>query len=202
MKSKIIAALALSVSIPVMGHAQQGPSFDCSNADSSAEKLVCEDAGLAALDVRLAERFEEAVKVAQGLDAGADETEATLRAYQRGWISGRDECWKEPNLRDCVETSYQRRDAELVAEFLLEEPTEVFELFCGDGARSMMVYTFGTDLPGVRVEEGDTLHVGALLSADEPGVFYLRSAGGLSLVDGDLHVADVYDTQTACRREH
>ena len=37
--------------------AQEGPSFDCAKAESGAEKLICEDAGLARLDRRVAERY-------------------------------------------------------------------------------------------------------------------------------------------------
>ncbi|MFC6760770.1 lysozyme inhibitor LprI family protein [Sulfitobacter porphyrae] len=113
----LLAALALC---PIAALAQDGPAFDCAKAESSAETLICEDAGLAALDRRLADRFAAALAVSEGLDADAEETTRTLRAMQRGWISGRDECWKEPDLRACIETEYLRREAELVAEFLLD----------------------------------------------------------------------------------
>ncbi|PRY22233.1 TAP-like protein [Aliiruegeria haliotis] len=45
-------------------------SFDCNEAGSSAEKLICSDAGLAELDRRLAERFTAAVAVAGGGGCG------------------------------------------------------------------------------------------------------------------------------------
>jgi uncharacterized protein len=143
----LLATLTLSAFAAL---AQDGPAFDCSKAESSAEKLVCDDADLAALDRRLADRFAAAVDVAEGLDVDAEETTNTLRAMQRGWISGRDECWKEPDLRVCVETQYLQREAELVAEFMLEPPSETLELICG--TRALTVDTFATALPGVRVE--------------------------------------------------
>ena len=40
----------LLVLAPLPAHAQEGPSFDCTKAESAAETLVCEDADLAALD--------------------------------------------------------------------------------------------------------------------------------------------------------
>ncbi|MGB6188236.1 MAG: hypothetical protein WBF70_06640, partial [Aeromonas molluscorum] len=32
---------------------------------------------------------------------------------QRGWIKGRNECWKADDLRQCVLTNYQQRITEL-----------------------------------------------------------------------------------------
>ncbi|MAY86163.1 MAG: hypothetical protein CML02_05515 [Pseudooceanicola sp.] len=190
----LLACLALS---PAAGLAQEGPAFDCAKAESSAEKLICEDAELAALDRRLADRFAAAVQVAEGLDVGAEEATNTLRAMQRGWISGRDECWKEPDLRVCVETEYLQREAELVAEFMLEPPSETVELTCGP--RALTAMTFATDLPGLRVEEGDSVYIGAQLAMDSPGTYYMRSAGGL-VMDGDTtRVSDAYGEEHACQ---
>ena len=130
MTPRSLFAIVAMVMAPVAVAAQDGPAFDCAKAESSAEKLICTDPELAALDRRLARHFEQAVAVAQGLDAGTDKAVANLRAYQRGWISGRDECWKASDLRSCVEMEYLGRDATLVAEFMLEEPTAVTEFFC------------------------------------------------------------------------
>jgi uncharacterized protein len=189
----LLATLTLSAFAAL---AQDGPAFDCSKAESSAEKLVCDDADLAALDRRLADRFAAAVDVAEGLDVDAEETTNTLRAMQRGWISGRDECWKEPDLRVCVETQYLQREAELVAEFMLEPPSETLELICG--TRALTVDTFATALPGVRVEEGDSVYIGAQLAMDTPGDYYLRQTGGLVTGDGAPRVSDVYGEETDC----
>ncbi len=189
---------ALLLVVPVAAGAQDGPTFDCGKAESSAEKLICEDTALAALDRRLAGRFEAALAAATGLDAGAKEAEDTLRATQRGWIKGRDECWKEPELRTCVETEYLRREAELVARFLLEDAAEITELMCGDGARALTLYQFATELPGIRVEEGDGVFVGALRAADTPGTYYVGQWGAVVLGE-EPQVEDVYGDKTACR---
>lgn len=196
MTPRSIAILACLTLMPAAGLAQDGPAFDCAKAESSAEKLICEDAELAALDRRLADRFAAAVEVAEGLDVGAAEATDTLRATQRGWISGRDECWKEPDLRVCVETEYLQREAELVAEFMLEAPSETLELICGP--RALTVDTFATDLPGLRVEEGDSVYIGAQLAMDSPDTYYMRSAGGLVMGDGAPRVSDVYGEEMAC----
>ncbi|PWR03761.1 hypothetical protein DKT77_04840 [Meridianimarinicoccus roseus] len=190
----ILACLAFS---PAAGLAQDGPAFDCAKAESSAEKLVCEDAELAALDRRLADRFAAAVEVAEGLDVDAEEVTNTLRAMQRGWISGRDECWKEPDLRACVQTEYLQREAELVADFMLEPPSETVELTCGPRALTAMI--FPSALRGLRVEEGDSIYIGAQLKPDTPGTFYMRSAGGLVMEGNTIRVSDSYGETHACQ---
>jgi len=197
MKMRSILILANLALLPHSAIAQDAAAFDCAKAESNAEKLVCEDSDLAALDRRLADRFDAALKVAEGLDTGAAETAKTLRAMQRGWISGRDECWKEPDLRVCVETQYLQREAELVAEFILEQPSETVELTCG--SRALTVDAFATALPGIRVEEGDRVYIGAQLAPDTPGTYYLRQEGGLVLDGGAPRVSDVYGSETECQ---
>ena len=71
------------------------------------EKLICQDAGLAALDRRMADVFAAAIQ-AWPADVAAEQ-----RAYQRGWIAGRNECWKDPDPRACTEQSYRTRIVEL-----------------------------------------------------------------------------------------
>lgn len=83
------------------------PSFDCAAADSEAEKLVCRDPALAELDRRLADTYRQALDRA-GVDADMLESE------QNGWVSGRDDCWKEGDgLQECVQESYLTRLTEL-----------------------------------------------------------------------------------------
>ena len=38
---------------------------------------------------------------------------AVLESVQRGWVSGRDDCWKPDDVRRCVLESYQTRLVEL-----------------------------------------------------------------------------------------
>lgn len=86
-----------------------GPSFDCAKAESSAAKLVCTDDRLAALDREVSRLF-----VLARDDAGlpADQRKQLL-AVQRGWIKGRDDCWKAADLRACTTESYVTRIHEL-----------------------------------------------------------------------------------------
>jgi uncharacterized protein YecT (DUF1311 family) len=136
--------------------AQDGPSFDCAGASGNAETLVCSDAELAALDRRLAEVYGMALSAAEGLDAGSAEASATLKAMQRGWIAGRDECWKADDARACVAAAYLQREAELVATWILREPyTEAAWICGGNPANEVFVMYFETELPSIRVEYGD-----------------------------------------------
>lgn len=179
-----LAALAL-LAAPAAALAQDGPSFDCARAETGAEKLVCADPALAALDRRVAARFAAALDVARGLDAGAAEAEATLRAYQRGWIGGRDECWKAADERACVEDAYLRREAELVAEWMLDAPTATTFWTCGGSpANEVVTMFFDTPLPAVRFERGDSIDTGTL-SPTGSGARYDGSFGRYIWIKGD-----------------
>ncbi len=107
--------VAMAMASPVVA---QGPSFDCSKAKGQVQTLICSDAGLAALDRQLDGVYKAAMAKAK------DKMPAQLRSEQRGWIKGRDECWKAQgpqnpvrltlnwmaqNVRECVEGNYKIR---------------------------------------------------------------------------------------------
>ena len=165
--------------------AQDGPSFDCARAESSAEKLVCEDAALARLDRLVADRYGAAAEAARGLDVGAGAALNELRATQRGWIKGRDECWKADDLRACVEAAYTRREAELVAGWMLEPATRTVFWACGGNpANEVVTMFFETEVPSVRFERGDSVDVG-VLSPTGSGARYDGSFGRYIWINGD-----------------
>jgi len=84
--------------------ATQSPSFDCTKATSEAEKLVCVDARLAALDRQLAALYKRVQTSPDELDIAAE---------QRGWIKGRDACSRAVDPKRCLVESYQTRLVEL-----------------------------------------------------------------------------------------
>lgn len=90
------------------GHATS-PSFDCARADSAATELVCRDGELAALDLEVGRLF----ALAKGGPHMTAERRKELVATQRGWIKGRDDCWKSDDLRRCVRDNYLLRIHEL-----------------------------------------------------------------------------------------
>ncbi|MDR8525538.1 MliC family protein [Shewanella fidelis] len=100
------------------------PSFDCNKAQGQVETLICNDAELAALDRKMAEIYQQAV-----VNIPAAEQP---KAMQRGWIKGRNDCWKSQDVRQCVLANYQSRMIELqISGGLLQAPVNVvFE--CGE----------------------------------------------------------------------
>jgi uncharacterized protein len=165
--------------------AAEGPSFDCAKAGSEAEKAVCAESALAKLDRRLAERYRAALAAAEGLDAGSAEATQALKATQRGWIKGRDECWKAENLKACVRDAYQIREAELVSKWMLQEPMATRFYACeGNPANEVAVMFFDTELPAIRLEYGDGIRSGWLVPAGS-GSKYATPFGGMFWEKGD-----------------
>ena len=190
---------ALFCVLPFIAQAQ--PSFDCARAESSVETLICEDVDLARLDRKVANRFEAALTAAAGLDAGAEEAVDQLRATQRGWIKGRDECWKADDLRACVEFAYLRREGALVANWFLDEPIGRSVWTCGGSDANEVVTTFfGTELPSARIERGDRVST-ASLSPTGSGARYDGDFGQFIWVQGDeatYREADPDGTEYSC----
>ncbi len=194
-----LAALSICFAVPAL--AQEGPSFDCAKAGSSAEELICSDADLARLDRVIADRYGEALAATRDLDVGAKAAEDDLRAYQRGWIGGRDDCWKADDLRACVEAAYLRREGELVAEWMLEEPTKAAFWQCGDSpANEVVTMFFDTEQPSVRFERGDTIDTGGLVRTAS-GSKYEGSFGRSIWIKGDealYREADPDGSEVSC----
>lgn len=119
------------------------PSFDCAKAESEAETLVCANYGLAALDNRLAE-----VYAAELAKPGAAKD---LAARQRGWVKGRDECWKADDKQLCVEEEYRTRIAELQINSPDVMAVSAVEYKCDDNSKpfTMAYYNELDDKPAV-----------------------------------------------------
>jgi len=79
------------------------PSFDCAKATHDVEKLICNDAELANLDNSLSSLYHTLMK-----NTSAAEQEL-LKTEQRGWVKGRDDCWKSDDMRGCVVNEYHNR---------------------------------------------------------------------------------------------
>lgn len=132
-----------------------GPAFDCRKAARrTVPQLICRDEALARLDRQLAAVYGAALKKA------VNERPPTLRAEQRGWIKGRDDCWKDGELRACVETSYRRRIAELQARYRLVDARGPFIWACdGPAGGEVLIHYFATDPPVAIAERGDAVSV-------------------------------------------
>lgn len=143
----------------------KGAAFDCAKATGQVEKLICADQGLSALDRKLDGVYKAALAKAK------DGTDKTLRAEQRGWVEGRDECWKAKgtsapvslteswiatDMRGCVEGQYQLRIAEVQVQYQLVPAKKPVYFGCNNDPRNELVATFfESDPPAARVERGD-----------------------------------------------
>lgn len=148
-----VRLLALLASIGVASHAAlpAEPSFSCKEVEpGSIEARVCESEEFAALDRRLAEVYKAAT-------AKAGETLSTLKAEQRGWVKGRNDCWKATDKDACIRDNYVLRIVELQASYrLVEAKGPVFFTCDGNPANEVVVTYFKTDPPSLIAERGDS----------------------------------------------
>lgn len=127
------------------------PSFDCSKVKAdSIEAMICHDDTLAALDRKMAEVYAEATNKA------VNEHPPTLKAEQRGWIKGRNDCWKADDQRSCVENEYKQRIAALQATYRLVPIAGQGRYVCNNQPANEVIATyFDTDPPTAVAEYGD-----------------------------------------------
>ena len=109
MKRYLVMSILSTVSI----YANQ-PSFDCSKVGiHSTEHIICTSNKLMNLDKELADTYKKAKNKAKNLN--------NLKAMQRGWIKGRNECWKENDEMKCIENAYHSRIHELKKKYAIAE---------------------------------------------------------------------------------
>jgi uncharacterized protein len=141
-------AAVLLVAVPALAHAQAGPSFDCSQKlTSSVEQRICKDPKLAALDRQLADAY----AAAQAKTTEADKQ--ALTASQQGWIKGRNDCWKGPDVPACVTAAYHDRISELQARYALIPAFGTGRYLCtGPPAQELTAEFFETDPPTAMIQ--------------------------------------------------
>jgi uncharacterized protein len=167
------------------------PSFDCAAAASEAEKLVCKDPELAVLDRRLAEVFARA-KAAPGAD------QARLAAEQRGWVKGRDECWKSVERSRCVSEAYLTRTVQLQLDNGETTVPDAIAYDCDDKSkRFTVVYYNDLDPKSAVVTWGDDQAIAFPMMAAS-GARYGREGMEIWEHQGELSV-DFYGNRFTCR---
>ena len=119
------------------------PAFDCNLATGAAQLLVCQSPGLAALDVKLHRLYEHALQTWPAAKV------ARLKATQRGWIKGRDDCWKARNLEDCVRDEYARRITALQIGTGEAKALPPVHYQCDNGAALTADFYNGTQIPSL-----------------------------------------------------
>ena len=131
----------------------QGPSYDCSRVrPRSMEAMICGDTELSARDRKLSRVYAAASQKA------TNQHPPVLKAEQRGWIKGRNDCWKSDNQRQCVLDAYQHRIAELQARYRLIPGNGPVRFFCdGNPANEVIATFFPTTPPTLVAERGDSV---------------------------------------------
>jgi uncharacterized protein len=90
------------------------PSFDCSKVDKeSCEAIICSSDTLIDLDRELSNIYKQAL-----INASKEDM---LKAYQRGWIKGRNECWKVEDAKAYMIDLYHLRIQELKEKYQIED---------------------------------------------------------------------------------
>jgi uncharacterized protein len=157
-----LPVIVLAVGLPAVA-AAQGPTFDCAKAQGQVEKLICSDADLAARDRKLDAVYKAVAAKAKGPMLNS------LRTEQRGWVKGRNDCWKAgadtpefltaswqaKSVRECVEGKYKLRTSELQAVWRIVPPRTVSFACENNPANEIVANFFETDPPSARVERGD-----------------------------------------------
>jgi uncharacterized protein/heat shock protein HslJ len=154
MKMHSLSHLAFAVSgLLATGFAlAQTPAFDCRKASGEIEKQICADSELGALDRTLS------VVYAAALRKSRNEHPPMLKAEQRGWIKGRNECWKAADQLQCVAQAYRLRIAELQARYRLVPVSASATFICeGDSRNQVIANFFQTDPPSLIAERGDSV---------------------------------------------
>lgn len=149
--------------------------------------MICASDVLSALDRTLAAAYAAALK--QTDTSG----QSRLKAEQRGWIKGHDDCWKvaAENRATCIRDEYISRIAFLQATYRLVPARGPVRYVCGNSpADEVLVTWFQTDPASAIAERGD--QTSFMLRQSVPdGVRYQgrnetlwEQQGGLKLVWG------------------
>ncbi len=205
----LLHALALATAAAAAG-AADGPTFPCGKAQGKVEQAICADAGLAARDRQLHTVYKAASAKATGSLA------SMLRAEQRGWVKGRNDCWKADGLqtwitatwtvdtvRDCIDAQYRLRTAELQAVWRLLPRKTVVHACQNNPANELVVHQFASDPATVRLERGDRTATLWQVGAPAAGRFEGRNVGlvqqgggvKLSWLDTDSGKTEAIDCQ-------
>ncbi|KJK06031.1 MULTISPECIES: MliC family protein [Pseudomonas] len=124
-RTLVLATCLLST---VAALAAQGPSFSCDNAEGVALK-VCQSPQLSKLDRDLAALYKRTLGQADS------DTQKQLKATQRGWIKGRDECWKASDVDACILEQYQVRMVKLHIQSGAVQVPAAVEFDCDDSSK-------------------------------------------------------------------
>lgn len=161
------------------------PSFNCNLGQlSEAEVMVCNNPQLAGLDQQLSEVYHQAKSKIHNT-----EQLSQFKAEQRGWVKGRNDCWKADDKTACIRGTYQQRITSLQARYQLVENSGPVILACGGDDKNEFIATwYQTDPPTIMLERGDQ---SSLLHRvpSETGVMYQGQNETLVQMQQDYSIA-------------
>ncbi|MGR5140818.1 MliC family protein [Photobacterium sp. DNB23_23_1] len=171
------------------------PAFDCTEAEGAVETLICQDAHLAELDQKMQHVFDKAMA-----QLPADDVKIQ-KAMQRGWIKGRNDCWKVNDVRDCTDFAYRSRIVELqIISGQLEAPKSV-PLNCGDNSQPFTAVFYNQTDPASLVLTRGNDQVFALSEPMASGIKY----SGQNMEYGE-HQGEItikwFDNTFECQQKH
>ncbi|MFG6489938.1 MliC family protein [Roseateles sp. BYS78W] len=142
-----------------LDESRRAPTCRTRQARGSVEELVCQRAGLALLDTRVAQAFAGAQRRA------VNKHPPVLAAEQQGWRRERHDCWKAgadpaaPGAIEaraaCVRESSMRRLLELQARYRLVAVSATARWRCEDGSEVAVRFFNATEPPSLIAERGD-----------------------------------------------
>lgn len=174
---------------PAVAAAGQGPSFDCAKAASDAEKTVCGDARLSALDRQLAALYKAAQTGPGELDVAAE---------QRGWIKGRDACWQAVDANRCLVESYQTRIVELRLSSSSAPAAKAVQYTCDDASKPLSVVFHNELDPQVAVVRLGRDQAITFAAPSASGARYTREGVEFWEHQGEATL-DFYGTRLSCK---
>src|SRR5581483_11032437 len=135
MRPSVECILAVAVTLAA-AHAQSvPPSFNCAKASTSVEKFICKNNQLAALDLKLAAVYEDALKKFPD-----------QKAKQREWLKQRDVCSIYDSMEKCLIASYEHRITEVqIASGALSAP-KVVSFQCDGSDRYKLKVAYYNDV--------------------------------------------------------
>lgn len=104
----LVLAAAVAIGRPVLA---AGPSFDCAKAGNWAEKQICGNDELAALDAWFGPLYGQVAQRLTGKDLDA------LKAKRKAWLKSRNDCKAEVDGAACLTARYRAFTADLEKQF-------------------------------------------------------------------------------------
>ncbi len=184
------------------GEALTNPNFDCDSPNlHEAEALICGDNNLIYLDYEMNRTFELALTKAQNLNIDSDDAVHHLKATQRGWIKGRNDCWKASYKKACIEREYHHRISYLQVYWQLINENTTLSYSCNGQKIHTFTAHFYNNTPLVAVQiEYDGQKEAFIREISASGAKYTAPQGKLfwEKLDDAIFIWDANQPENQC----